>query len=396
LQAPSILLGVCCFYGIYCVQIVQIYKDYPPVIGGIEHHIRDLAEALVGRGHEVTVLVTSLDRHTTVERHGRLKIIRAARMLHAASTPLSLEMLRIARTLSADIVHVHFPYPLGDLAAGLVLGAPRLVVTYHSDIVRQQNLLRLYQPLLHHTLRRAAQIIATSPAYMTSSPFLRRYAATCTVVPLGIRPERLVEPSSTQIATMRKAFKPEPIALFIGRLRYYKGLHIAIEALCTAPGVQLVIGGTGPEYPRLVAQAQQMGVAERVHFIGDVAEAQLVALYYASDFFVLPAHVRAEAFGIAQLEALACGLPCISTELGTGTSWANQHGETGLVVPPGDVAALASAMRTLAADTVLRKRYGARARQRVLEQFTVERMVDGVERVYHACMAGGHAGSIVR
>ena len=364
------------------MRLLHIYKDYPPVIGGIEHHLRDLAEGLAARGHEVTVLVTSRDRRTTVEQQPGLNIIRAARTLYAASTPLSLEMLRQAHALRADIVHIQFPYPPADLAALLVLDAPPLVISYQSDIVRQQNLLHLYQPLLNRTLARAARILAASPAYITSSATLRPHAAKCRVVPLGIDPARFAHANPVRVAELRARFGVGPVALFIGRLRYYKGLHVLVEALRAAPQITLVIGGTGPEYPRLIAQAQQLGVAERIHFIGDIPDSDLAALHQAADFFVLPSHLRAEAYGIAQLEALASGLPAISTELGTGTSWVNQHGETGLVVPPENPQALAAAMNTLADDPALRSRYSANARQRVAQYFTIDRMLDAVEGIY--------------
>src|SRR5262249_5175612 len=156
--------------------IVQLYKDYFPVLGGIENHVRDLSEGLVARGHCVTVLVTGLSRRTTVEQpRPGLTLIRAARALHVASTPLSLEMFGWAWRLRPDTAHLHCPSPPGDLAYAAMPGHAPLVVTYHSDIVRQRALLRIYRPLLERTLRRAARILPTSPNYVASSPFLRRY-----------------------------------------------------------------------------------------------------------------------------------------------------------------------------------------------------------------------------
>ena len=172
-----------------------------------------------------------------------------------------------------------------------------------------------------------------------------------------------------------------PLLLFVGRLRYYKGLHVLLEAL-PAVRADLLIGGSGPEQARLQAQAAALGLANRVHFLGDIADDDLPALYHAADIFVLPAHLRAEALGVAQIEALASGLPCVSTELGTGTSYANRHGETGLVVPPNDPTALAQAINTLLADPDLRRSFGAAGQRRVAALFTRERMLDGVEAVY--------------
>lgn len=363
------------------MHILQIYKDYFPVLGGIENHVRDLSEALVARGHRVTVLVTSLDRRTTTEQpQPGLTVIRAARSLHLASTPLSLAMLQIARSLHPDLVHLHFPYPPGDLAAMALPGRPPLVVTYHSDIVRQRALLRVYRPLLELTLRRAARILPTSPNYLVSSPFLRRYAARCAVVPLGIDVDRFARADPRRVAAIRARYDA-PLALFIGRLRYYKGLHVLLNAMPSVRG-ELLIGGSGPERERLERQAAQLGIAARVHFLGDIPDDELPALFQAADVFVMPAHLRAEALGLAQIEALACGLPCVSTELGTGTSFANRHGETGLVVPPNDAPALAAALNTLLADADLRQRFGAAGRQRVAALFTRAHMVGSVEAIY--------------
>lgn len=387
------------------MHILQIYKDYHPIIGGIENHIRDLGEGLIARGHHVTVLATSLDRRTSVERPRRgLTVIKAARTFYAASTPLSLEMLRRARQQRPDLVHLHFPYPPGDLAAMLVPHRPPLVVTYHSDIVRQRGLLRAYRPLLEMTLRRARRIIATSPGYVASSPFLLRHAAKCAVVPLGIDAARFAYADERKVAELRERYsgktedqRPKteenhpssvsdlpssaPLLLFVGRLRYYKGLHVLLDAMPRIPA-RLLIGGTGPERGRLEARAARLGLAEQVRFLGDVPDDELPALLQAATVYVLPAHLRAEALGVALIEALASGLPCVSTELGTGTSYVNKHGETGLVVPPGDPAALAQAINTLLADPELCRRFGAAGQRRVANLFTRERMVAEVEQVY--------------
>jgi rhamnosyl/mannosyltransferase len=386
------------------MHILQIYKDYFPVLGGIENHVRDLSEALAARGHRLTVLVTSLDRRTVIEQPlPRLTVIKAGRALHLASTPLSMAMLRIARGLRPDLAHLHFPYPPGDLAAMALPNRTPLVVTYHSDIVRQRALLQAYRPLMELTLRRAARILPTSPNYLVSSPFLRRHAARCVVTPLGIDAERFAHADPRKVAQVRAryavdhrqttndqsesdaysylAFDAMPLVLFVGRLRYYKGLHILLDAM---PRVRakLLIGGGGPERERLERQAAQLGIADRVHFLGDIPDDELPVLFRSADVFVMPAHLRAEALGLAQIEALASGLPCVSTELGTGTSFANRHGETGLVVPPGDAPALAAALNTLLADSELRQRFGAAGRERVASLFSRAHMVDSIERIY--------------
>lgn len=107
-------------------------------------------------------------------------------------------------------------------------------------------------------------------------------------------------------------------------------------------------------------------------------------MYHAADVFVLPSHLRAEAFGIVQLEAQAAGLPIVCTELGTGTSYITQHGETGFVVPPANPAALAQALNVLLANPELARHMGAAGRRRAMQEFSHQRLVERMEQVYFA------------
>ncbi len=330
----------------------------------------------------MTVLVTNTGPQDVVQRRGLLTIIKAGRALHAASTPLSPSMFANARRLTPDVVNLHFPYPPGDLVYAALPNQPPLVVTYHSDIVRQQALLRLYKPLLLRTLDRASRIIATSPMYIQTSPWLRPRAQRCSVVPLSVDHARFAAPPTDAVAALRQRFGV-PLLLFVGRLRYYKGLHILLDAL---PQIKanLLLAGTGPEETRLRTLAYQKGVADRVWFAGDVSDDDLPSYYAAADVYVLPAHLRSEAFGISLLEAQASGLPLVTTELGTGTSFANQHGATGFVVPPANPAALARAINVLLANPELRANMGQSGRLRARQLFSHDRMVDATEQIYRA------------
>ena len=368
--------------GVRTLRIVQIYKDYAPVVGGIENHVRALAEGLAARGHDVTVLVTNQTRRTETIRINGVRVIKAARMAHLASTPLSLDLILQARHLRADVVNLHMPYPPGDLAA-LAIDAP-LVVTYHSDIVRQQRLLQIYRLLLNRTLRRAVRIIATSAPYIQSSSFLRQYAEKCRVVPLSVDTERFINVVSDAATDVRQRHGIDPharVVLAVGVLRYYKGLHILLDAMRQVDATLLLVGD-GPEHERLEQSAAEHGIAERVRFAGHVADNDLSAYYHAADVFVLASHLRAEAFGIVLLEAMASGLPIVSTELGTGTSVVNQHGKTGFVVPPADPHALARALQVLLHNDELRHAMGKQARERVLAHYTHDQMIDGTLAVY--------------
>lgn len=373
------------------MHILHIYKDYDPVLGGIENHVKVLAEGLAARGHTVTVLVTNTAPHSTVHCRGSLTIVKASRQWHFASTPLSLTMPLFARMArNVDVVHLHFPYPPGDLVAMAVGGRPPWVITYHSDIVRQQAILWVYRPLLARTLDRAARIIVTSPRYICSSPWLRSRSEKCAVSPLSVDLDRFASDGAggEKSAALRARYG-QPLLLFVGKLRYYKGLHFLLEAMLQLRHrARLLIVGTGPEEPRLRNLAYTLGIADRVVFVGEVRDADLPAYYHAASLFVLPSHLRSEAFGIVQVEAQAAALPVICTEIGTGTSYVTLHGQTGLVVPPADPSALARAIDDLLDDPDLARQMGQRGRNRAEREFSHTRMIERVEGVYREVVAG--------
>jgi glycosyltransferase involved in cell wall biosynthesis len=361
------------------VRVLYIYKDYYPVPGGIENNIRQLAVGLRRLGVETQVLVTNTQRHTVHELIDDVPVVKAGRLFSLSSAPLSLSFYSYLWHLEAnvDIAHLHMPYPPGELGQ-LVLGrSRRLVATYHSDIVRQRVLGALYRPFLWQTLRRAHLIAVSNPTYIQDSPFLRAHAQKCRVVHFGIDLARFARSAKTEAraAAWRARFGHRPLVLFVGRLRHYKGVHVLLAALARLPAeVQALIAGSGPLEACLRAQAQAYGVADRAHFLGTLDDEEVAALYHAADVFVLPSTNRAETFGIVQLEAMACGKPVICTELGTGTSYVNQHGITGLVIPPNDPDALAAAVQHLLANPELRAAMGAAGQQRVVREFSSDAM----------------------
>ena len=366
------------------MRILHVYKDYPPVRGGIEHHIQILAEEQERRGHDVSVLVSASGGRSGVTIEQGVRIVRARSPLRLRSTPLSPALPLWMRRLPADVTHLHFPFPPGEVAE-LVAGRARAVVlSYHSDIVRQRVIGGLYRPLLRLVLRRAGRVIVSSPGYAATSSVLARLGRTLDVVPYGIRPEDAARVDPEVRGRLQRRWPGRRI-LFVGRLRYYKGLRHLIDAMQTVPADLLVVG-EGPLRRALEQQAEGGAAAERIHFVGDVEPAHLAAYYSAADALVLPSDSRAEAFGIVQLEAMAVGTPVVSTEVGTGTSWVNRHGETGLVVPAADPPALAAALSRLLASSQMRRRMGEQGRRRVTDHFTAARMTDNILEVYRQAL----------
>jgi rhamnosyl/mannosyltransferase len=364
------------------MRVLQLYKEYYPVRGGIEGHLRLLAEGLAARGHKVTVLVSAPGPRDTNASLGGVRVVSAGRLATVASAPLSPTLPLLLARERPDLLHLHHPFPPGDLAALLVARSVPTVITYHSDIVRQRRLGPLVTPLVRASLSRARRIIATSPAYIRSSPLLASLASRCRVVPFGVELERFRSADPARVAALRTRF-PGPLLLFVGRLRYYKGADRLVRAMAGLPARAVFVGGDATvRRADLQALAATIGVGERVHFVGEQSDEELRAWYAAADIFVLPSVERSEAFGIAQLEAQAARLPVVCTELGTGTSYVTLNGRTGIVVPPDDVPALARALRILLANPELARAFGAAGRARAEREFGLDRMLDRVEAVY--------------
>jgi glycosyltransferase involved in cell wall biosynthesis len=373
------------------MRVLYLYKDYFPVLGGIENHIRVLAEGLRARGVETRVLVTNTTAQTAEETIGGVPVVKTARQVNVSSAPVSLPFLSWVRKLEADadVAHAHMPYPPGEVAHLLAGRARRFVVTYHSDIVRQRVLGALYRPFLWQVLRQARLIAVSNPVYIQDSPFLRHYAAKCRVIHFGLDLERFAATPAieAEAAAWRARYDNRPLLLFVGRLRHYKGVNVLIEAMRQLPGATALIVGIGPMAEEWQQQAHAAGLLDRVHFLGEQTDAAVLALYHAADIFVLPSTNRAETFGIVQVEAMACGRPLICTELGTGTSYVNQNGVTGLVVPPNDPAALVAAVRQMLATSELPARMGAAGLRRAQAEFSIDAMLDRTLDFYREALA---------
>jgi len=371
-------------------SVLHIYKDYyPPVVGGIEKHLNLLCTAL-SDNYSVRVLVANSGGHgTLIETLDGVQITRASQWGRPGGTPFCPTFPLWMRRLRGDILHFQCPHPTGDLSYFLGRPRGRVVVTYQCDVVRQARLLWFYKPFFRWFLRRADVILPTSPALIENSPFLRPVAGKCIAVPMGIPLEQYEKtPEIESRAAAIRAAHERPIVLFVGQLRYYKGLHILLQTWRDVEA-DLVIVGEGREHARLAAQAERLGIDEQVHFVGERVGDDLVAFYHAADVFCLPSHLKAEAFGLAQVEAMACGLPVVSCRLGTGVEWVNQDGVTGYVVPPGAPEKLAGAINRLLTQPRLRRQMGENARARARAEFGLPLMAERIKTVYRWVMDRG-------
>jgi glycosyltransferase involved in cell wall biosynthesis len=364
------------------MRVLHFFKSYAPdSFGGTQTVIGDIAHATAPLGVETEVL--SLSRHPerdTVVIDGHLA--RKARLdFEIASTGFSFSAPRIFREMAAraDVVHYHFPWPVADAVHFLSRSKRPSLVTYHSDIVRQRLLKAVYQPLMRGFLGDVGAIVATSPNYVATSPVLKDYSAKLSVIPLGARDiTRTVMPAEAVAAWRRRL--GDRYFVFVGALRYYKGLSFLLDAAART-GLPVVIVGAGEEQARLGAEIAARGLTN-VTLLGQVSDRDKAIILRLATGFVFPSHLRSEAFGVSLVEAAASSLPLICCEIGTGTSFVNQHGVTGFVVPPADAGALADAMQRLWTDPARAAHMGAAARRRYEQLFTAEAMGAAYAELY--------------
>ncbi len=366
------------------MRILHVFKTYyPDSFGGVEQVIRQLSAATTQMGLVNRVFTLSRQADVTPLLHdGATTVVRAQTHFEAASTPMSATAAKLFRKEAdaADIVHYHYPWPFGDLLHLMSGCRTPAVLTYHSDVVRQRLLMHVYRPLLRRFFADVKAVVPTSPNYVRSSPLLQQYADKTTVIPIGLDEASYPQPDARRLQHWEREVGRD-FFLFVGVLRYYKGLHILLDACANNAG-KVVIIGAGPVEADLKRQAQQLGLTN-VHFLGAVSDEDKVALLKLCRAVVFPSHLRAEAFGVTLLEGAMYGKPLISSEIGTGSSYVNIDGETGLVVPPNDPAALSAAMTRIGGDAQLTAEMGQRARARFDELFTAERMGRSYVELYN-------------
>ncbi|HVZ77001.1 MAG TPA: glycosyltransferase [Gemmatimonadaceae bacterium] len=367
------------------VRVLQVGKYYPPDEGGMETHLEGLCRVL--RDYvTLDVVVASHSAHTTNEVIDGVPVTRMATIATVRSAPICPTLPWRIRSARADIVHLHHPNP-SAFASYLASGhRGPLVVTYHSDVVQQQLLNVVYEPIVRGVLRRADAVIVSSTAYMRGSPMLQRHSDRCVEIPMAIDPAAYATADPAAVARIRQAYG-DRIVLAVGRLVYYKGLEYLIRAMSRVDA-RLVIVGQGPMRAALEAEARSVGVADRVTFVGHVADT--TPWYHAASVFALPSHLRSEAFGIVQLEAMASGIPVVNTNIPSGVPEVSRDGETGLTVPPADPQALAAAINRLLNDPGLRHTLGVAGRQRVAEEFSLQSMGERTRALY-ADVSARHA-----
>lgn len=380
--------------------ILHIGKGYWPTLGGMETITQQLSEGALSDGFDVRVL--AFGTHYSEESVKSVMVVRVPTLCTFGRAPISHMFGRVMRELitDADIVHFHYPNPLAELTWLTIPSSVKkkkfCVCSYQSDPLRPRILLPFYQLLTQMFLKQCDSIVASSSAYKDSSILLRPFKDKITVIPLGVETEKYdtVETKYRKDAEDILSDMPSPRILFSGRFVYYKGLKYLLQAVEKVKGISCILVGDGPCRKDLENMASKLGISDRVLFTGHLEDSLYREIFGQTDLFVLPSVFRTEAFGLVALEAMAAGLPIITTEVGTATSVYNIDGVTGYVVDPCNARELADKIALLTEDPALRTTMGSHAREQVRKNYSAKLMIQKYLDLYRNGLLSRHNGGI--
>ncbi len=374
-------------------KVLHIGKFFPPATGGIENFLYDLSKYQALSNLKVSVLAHN-HRKSYKKRHETnqfgVKIFRVPTIGNLLYAPISptfiLNLKEIIKLEQPDIIHIHMPN-LSALAVLFLNIKIPMVIHWHSDIVGsdEDKMLQyayeyFYKPLEKKLLNKAKAIIVTSKPYLKSSKPLKPFRQKCKIIPLGIDPDRLEKANNFQLFGAN-----EFVVTSAGRFTYYKGFHYLIKAANTLPDIKIAISGGGQLFNKLKHMVNKLGLGNRVRLPGELPSHKLYGLMKDSSVFCLPSIERTEAFGLVLLEAMYLGKPLITTKIeGSGITWVNKDGVTGIHVPPKNEFALARAIDFLYQNPEIRKLYGINAKNRVMKHFHIQKVTEQVEKLYES------------
>lgn len=364
------------------MKILHVYKTFlNDTFGGVEQVIAQIAMTENAPAFQHTVVSLTNSPETAQEKTLGIQNIRFKEDLNIASNAISYSLLAQFGKLANnyDLIHYHFPWPFADVLHGIWRIKKPCLLTYHSDIVRQKKMLFFYRPLMNYFLNSMDHIVATSPNYVATSEVLKKYPEKISVIPIGLNKRNYPHPDQARESYWRNRFG-ERFFLFVGVMRYYKGLHILLEALENTH-FPVVLVGTGPIEAELKARAKSLNL-NHLHFLGQVSDLDKVSLLNSCGCVLFPSHLRSEAFGVSLLEGAMYGKAMISSEIGTGTSYINLNGKTGIVVPPNNPVLFREAMSFIWNNPARAEIMGKEAEARYWNLFTGQQMVSQYENLY--------------
>ena len=373
------------------VNVLNVYRTYfPDPPGGLQEAIRQICLATNSKGIKNTIYTLSPEPYPPELQRPEACVVRSRSWLAPASCDIGARdaVVKFSECVKqADIVHYFFPWPFSDALHAVKNPKKPAVLTYISDVVRQKFLGALYSPLMWRTLKSMDIIIANCPAYAETSPVLSHPSIRdrVRIIPLGIDEDSYPMDGDESIFQRINLNKKEPYLLFIGVLRYYKGLHTLIEAAENIDA-KIVIAGSGPEGEKLRKMVNDNGLTNII-FSGQVTDKEKHSLLDNCRAFILPSHLRSEAYGMVLVEASMMSKPMVSCEIGTGTSFVNKHNETGFVVPPESPKELTKVVNVLLSDDRIAMLMGQNARKRYEELFSGEALGKAYSAVYKELMS---------
>jgi glycosyltransferase involved in cell wall biosynthesis len=371
------------------IRILQINKLYYPDIGGIERTVQHIAEGLNDKV-EMSVLVCQPEGRGVTEVVNNVPVQRCGSFGTLFSMPISLSFLWQLRRKSKgqDILQFHAPFPLGDLACLLSGYRGKVVLYWHSDVVKQKKLMILYRPIMEKFLKRTDAIIVGADGVINGSSYLKPYRNKCITIPFAVN-EKIEQMGKRYMEQALPNMEKHAKFLFVGRLVYYKGVDVLIEAFTGVENAELTIIGCGDMEKDLKAYICEHGMSDRVHLLGKVGEDRLYREFSECDVFVLPSIAKSEAFGLVQLEAMAFGKPVINTNLPSGVPEVSLNGITGLTVEPGNKRELGDAMRWFVEHPTERCEMGNAARERLDSNYTLDVMMNRMMELYGRLLKDG-------
>lgn len=358
------------------MKVLQLGKFYP-IRGGVEKVMWDLTKGLDARGIDAKMMCAVGEKDYWKEAKNDPRLIPVRSWAKVAATMIAPGMIfkLLFTSRRYDIINVHHPDPMAALALFLSGYKGKVILHWHSDILKQKGLLKFYMPLQSWLIKRADRIVGTTPVYVKESPYLKDVQKKVTYMPIGVEPLKEIETRSTG----------NNIVYSLGRLVEYKGYEHLIKAAKYLPdNYKVVIGGMGPLRDELEKEISDLDLSGKVELIGRVPDEEMIRRYCEAKVFVLPSVWKTEAFGIVQIEAMSLGKPVVATKIpGSGTSWVNEDGISGYNVEPGNARELAGAILKICEDPEEYQKFSEYARKRYESLFTLEKMIDRCIEIYN-------------
>lgn len=382
------------------MKILQFGRFYPPSTGGIETVIYTLTEMLNQIPTvQCDVLCSNLDYSYQEEHLNNYIIYRTKTFGIYFSTSITIQMIFKLRAIidQYDIIHVHLPDPMANLALFFTnTQKQKIVLHWHSDIIKQKKLLKLYEPLQRWLMNKADRIIASTPKYIDESKYLQSYKNKCLSIPYGIDPSRL-QYDTYAVEHIKHNYHGRKIIFSLGRLVYYKGFEYLIHAAkYLSNDYCILIGGTGPLEDKLKKMIIDNNITNKVFLLGKIDDENLGNFYQACDLFCLPSIVKAEAFGIVQIEAMSFSKPVVATKIkGSGVDWVNKDEISGINVECRNPKALADAFVQICEDKYTYQAYCSRAQERFSSMFNADTMITKTFSLYNDLLSSKRPSKIL-